>query len=318
MATCTHINVHCVCQSDDYRVLFPPGVAQVNQIVRCNRCGMMYANPRAGADIARIQSDPDDPNWDIAKEFPHYVDKQLLQVRDYTGTKAFLNKLYPQRGRIVEVGSSLGFLLDSFRKDGWDVFGVEPDRNMARYANEHQGIPTVASALEDAGIADESFDVVLMMHVIEHVPDPLQILTEIRRILKPGGYLVMETPRYDTLMFRLLGRRERSLRCDGHVWFFTTESLRNTYERAGLETVRLQRVGRSLTLDRLVHNIGVVTHVKALRVHETATRHGGTLQHFVASVSRRLGLPNWRLHINLRDMQRVVVRKPAGASSPPA
>ena len=65
-----------------------------------------------------------------------------------------------------------------------------------------------------------------MLHVIEHVPDPVGTLREIWRILKPGGHLILETPRYDTAMFWLLGRRERSLSCDGHIFFFTNESLR--------------------------------------------------------------------------------------------
>ena len=61
-----------------------------------------------------------------------------------------------------------------------------------------------------------------MMHAIEHVSDPYSTWKEIYPILKPGGIFVMETPRYDTLMFKLLGKRERSLSCDGHIYFFTT------------------------------------------------------------------------------------------------
>jgi len=61
---------------------------------------------------------------------------------------------------------------------------------------------------------------------------------------------VLETPRYDTLMLKLLGRRERSLSCDGHIFFFTIDSLRRLYEIAGFELERLDYPPRSLTLDR--------------------------------------------------------------------
>ena len=90
-----------------------------------------------------------------------------------------------------------------------------------------------------------------MLHVIEHLPDPLATLREINRVLKPRGYLVLETPRYDSLMYKVLGRRERSLRCDGHIYFYTTDTLRRTYEAANFELVQLDYVGRSLTFDRL-------------------------------------------------------------------
>jgi hypothetical protein len=67
--------------------------------------------------------------------------------------------------------------------------------------------------------------------------------------------LVLETPRYDTLMFKLLRHRERSMRCDGHVYFFTTSSLEACVRLAGFSVLKREYVGRSLTLQRLLWNI---------------------------------------------------------------
>jgi SAM-dependent methyltransferase len=300
----THSVVCNVCHSDDATILYPAGVAQIQQIVQCNRCGLMYANPRKTPDCEEMKDYPDDPNWDMSKENPQRFEKEKLQVRDYAETRAELNALYPNRGKIVEIGSSMGFLLDSFRKDGWDVLGIDPDRNGCRYASEKNGIPTRVGTLEEARLPDASFDVVLMMHVIEHVPDPAQLLTEIRRILVPGGRLVMETPRYDTLMYKILGRRERSLGCEGHIYFFTNDSLRRIYEAAGFTLEQHDNVGRSMTLDRLMFNVGVVSRSTGF-------------QKFLNNVSRRLGFNNVTLSLNLRDMQRVRIRKDAlpGAKS---
>ena len=147
------------------------------------------------------------------------------------------------------MGSSLGYLLEKFRQDGWDVLGIEPFYQACRYSREQLGLEVINGILESANLPDASADVVLLNHVIEHVDDPLQTLCEVNRILKPGGHFVIETPRYDTLMFKLLGRRERSVSCGGHIYFFTTSSLRKLYEAAGFETVKLDYVGRSLTAD---------------------------------------------------------------------
>jgi SAM-dependent methyltransferase len=290
-----------VCGSDGFKVLYAAGVAQVNQIVKCVGCDLMYANPRKEADLVEIQAWADDPKFDVEKERPQRIEKERLQVRDLDKTRRYVNSLHPARGKVLEVGSSFGYVLDAFRSDGWSVLGIEPDRWASKYAVEKLGIETINSTLEHAQLPDESVDVVVMLHVIEHVPDPVGTLREILRVLKPGGHLILETPRYDTTMFMLLGRRERSLSCDGHIFFFTTATLRNAYTAAGFRLDRLDYTGRSLTLDRVIFNLGVIS-----KSHE--------LQRISASLSRRLQLQKITLTLNLRDIQRVCLVKPSSAA----
>ena len=108
-----------LCQIDDASVLYPAGIAQRNQIVSCNRCGLMYASPREEADCVEIELWQDNPDWDLAEQPSHRYEKERLQIRDYADTRALLARLYPQRGKIVEVGSGLGFQLEaSEKRDG--------------------------------------------------------------------------------------------------------------------------------------------------------------------------------------------------------
>jgi 2-polyprenyl-3-methyl-5-hydroxy-6-metoxy-1,4-benzoquinol methylase len=291
-----------ICGSEGFTVLYAAGVAQVNQIVKCSGCGLMYANPRKEADLVEIESWPDDPTFDVEKAAAQRLEKQRTQVRDMDSTREHLDRLYPSRGRLVEIGSSFGYTLDAFRRDNWSVLGIEPDRWAAKFASEKMRIETIRSTLEAAKLPDEFADVVVMLHVVEHVPDPVGTLREIWRILKPGGHLILETPRYDTAMFWLLGRRERSLSCDGHIFFFTSESLRRAYTAAGFQLERLDYTGRSLTLDRVVYNIGVISK-------------SPLLQRISASVSRRLHLQKISVKINLRDIQRACLVKSREAES---
>jgi SAM-dependent methyltransferase len=310
MLSCTKKFVNCnVCGADDWKIVFPEGVAQISRIVKCNQCGLMYANPRAKPpDCEEIQSWNDNASvaldhdllteggsssWLAVLRF----EKERLQVRDYDDTRGLLKKLHPKNGKLIEIGSGMGFLLQTFRNDGWEVLGVEPDRGACNYAKEYLHVPAVCGLLNDADIPDGACDVVLMMHVIEHVPDPLGLLQEIYRVLKPGGHLVMETPRYDSLMFKILGRRERSVGCDGHLYFFTTDTLRKIYEKAGFRQVRLDLVGRSLTVDRLAF---VVAHMSKSKL----------LHKGLGFVSRKMKLQKIQIYLNFRDMQRVVVERP--------
>lgn len=283
-----------LCGSESSFELFAAGVAQVHRIVQCSECGLMYADPPGSPEHRDIESWPDDPAWDIERERPQRFEKERLQVRDYRRTRERLLRLHPRRGTLVEVGASLGFLLAAFRDDGWQVKGIEPDVNGCKYARQRLGLDVFHGVLEAANLPDASADVVVMLHVIEHMPDPEATLREVWRILKPGGHLVLETPRYDSLMFRLLGRRERSIRCHGHVFFFTTSTLRRACELAGFVVQETKYPGRSLTLDRLVYNLSVMAR-------------GGRFQ--PVDASRRAGLQRFAVRLNLRDVQRVIAAK---------
>lgn len=287
-----------LCGSDDYTVLFESGLAQINQIVKCNCCGLMYANPRAQEpDCVLIeQYDPNFVLSSLRDIYSQRTEKEALQVRDYETTKAYLSKHYPQKGKLVEVGSGLGYLLNFFKQDGWDVLGAEPNVGMCKYAEIELGIKAIPTILEKAELPDESADAVLMMHVIEHVPDPFGTLQEVYRILKPGGMLVLETPRYDTLMFKLLGKRERSLSCEGHIYFFTTDTLKKMASKAGFTVQKVDYVGRSLTVDRLFYNVGVISKSQIVK-------------RSLEWISKKLHLNQVWLEINVRDMQRFYLKK---------
>lgn len=286
-----------LCGADDYVVVFAPGLAQPNRIVRCKACGLMYGNPRlSNVDCECVKGhDPAFLDTLMQRHDPRRG-KEEQQVVDFAPTREALAKAYPQRGKLLEIGCSYGFLSKYFRDDGWDTTGLEPDPIPARHAREVLGLRVVDAVPSQARLPAASFDVVLMMHVIEHAPDPREMLAEIHRVLKPGGTLVMETPRFDSLAFRLLRHRERSIACEGHVYFFTTRTLGALARDAHFEVDRLDLVGRSMTLERLLWNVGVVS--KSRR-----------LMDWIQRASRRLGLERWRVKLNARDMQRLYARK---------
>jgi SAM-dependent methyltransferase len=289
-----------LCGSDRYSVVFEAGAAQANRIVKCETCGLLFANPRQRVpDIDMIREY--DPNWVYE---PHAdgnkwrVEKESLQVRDYRGTRKFLAQKFPRRGVLVEIGSGLGYLLNSFKSDGWNTLGIEPNAGLSLAARRELGLDSVAGTLEDARLEPASVDVATMMHVIEHVPDPMSTFREVLRILKPCGCFVVETPRYDTLMFKMLGRRERSLSCDGHIYFFTTQTLARMATSVGFKILRTEYVGRSLTMDRLFYNFGVMSK-------------SGAIDRALRKMSNALRLNDVSITLNVRDMQRVYLEKPA-------
>ncbi len=287
--------VRCnLCGADDYRVIFPAGYAQLHQIVRCRRCGLMYANPQVHVDCAEYAARQNIEVYDPASEANRqYYQKQVFQLPDNLRALAVLERVLPRRGRLLEVGCFLGLFLDRIRAAGWQVVGLEPNRMVASYARATYGLDVVDGVLPNPALPSANFDAAMMLHVIEHMPDPAEGLRELRRVLKRGGVLVVETPRFNSLAFKLLGRRERSIQnCPGHIFFFTEQTLRQILEHSGFKVFRTERVGRTLTLERFLFNVGLVTRC-------------AFLQGWFARTARALHLEKVRVHVNLRDMQRM-------------
>jgi SAM-dependent methyltransferase len=256
----------------------------------------MFANPQEIVDCERLLSAAGSEEIDLNGPGRQYFKKQLIQLPDNLRALAMLNRLLPQRGRILEVGSFLGIFLDRIRAEGWDVVGLEPDHAVAEYARKTYGLPIVEGVLPNPNLGSGQFDAVMMLHVIEHMPDPAGSLRELRRLLKPGGVLVVETPRFDSLIFKLVGRRERSLNnCSGHIYFFTVGTLTRLGEQCGLKAEKVELVGRTLTVDRLLGNLGAMSQNRRF-------------SNWLGRISACLHLDRVRLKVNVRDMQRIYFR----------
>lgn len=141
-------------------------------------------------------------------------------------------------GRLLEIGSGGGKQLTIMRSLGWDVRGVDRDPDARRNA-ESRGLTVDAGVLEDQGYPDGTFDAVISNHVIEHVFDPLGLMKEIYRTLKPGGHMVFITPNIESLGQRLYRNADvMFMDSPRHLFVFTMPSLRLLAEKAGFDEVK--------------------------------------------------------------------------------
>jgi 2-polyprenyl-3-methyl-5-hydroxy-6-metoxy-1,4-benzoquinol methylase len=152
------------------------------------------------------------------------------------GCEAYLVGM-PQ-GRVLDVGCGDGKTLAIMRDLGWQVFGVEPDLEAARAARKAYGIEVFAGDLDAANLESESFDAVLLHHVIEHVQDPQALLVQCRRLLRKGGRLVIMTPNLAGLGHRVFGRAWFALDPPRHLVLFTSGALKQMAQRSGLRVVK--------------------------------------------------------------------------------
>lgn len=131
---------------------------------------------------------------------------------------------------LLDIGCATGALIASLRETGWRVTGVEISPS-AEYGKNVRKLDIRNLPLEENNFADNSFDVVLASHLIEHLNDPRSFLSEINRILKENGYVFITTPNISGFQARLFGGRWRSAIFD-HLYLFSVRTLKQMLKNA--------------------------------------------------------------------------------------
>jgi len=138
--------------------------------------------------------------------------------------------------RSLDVGCSLGYSVEAACRFGWDAHGVDISRDAIRHCRVH-GLRCQCVAGADLPYPDGYFDVLTAWHVIEHVRDVAQTLSEWARVLQPGGVLVLETPDSDCLKLKLRGGSYSRFWALGHTYTFNRRNLAPLVEAAGLAII---------------------------------------------------------------------------------
>jgi 2-polyprenyl-3-methyl-5-hydroxy-6-metoxy-1,4-benzoquinol methylase len=215
-----------------------------------------------------------------------------------------VGKVQAASKRLLDVGCGNGHFLRVARRLGWLSYGVEMDEAAAAAARLRGG-EILGAGLADLGPDfDEFFDVVTLSHVIEHLHDPVEALRHCWRILRPGGYIWLETPNVDAAGYGAYGKHWRGLEPPRHLVLFNTDALFACLERTAFEGLRLlpsRDVGDRLFLLSAASRFGLIAEREveslprkkrrearrvAVRAHRTAQREPGKAE-FIAMVGYR-------------------------------
>jgi SAM-dependent methyltransferase len=142
--------------------------------------------------------------------------------------------------RLLDVGCGSGLLLDSIRRRGFTVTGVDISPGAARAARIEHGITVKTGTLGGASFDAESFDIVTMFHTLEHVTEPRAFLGEARRVLQPGGRLIIQVPNIRSWQSRLLGGRWHGLDIPRHTVDYSLRSLERLLGACGFAAERVR------------------------------------------------------------------------------
>lgn len=254
-----------MCGADDYSVVYPAryGNAQpdeimetfrssgdeilVDQLVRCNECGLQYLNPRLKSDLilSGYSQGTDEA----------FISQNAARERTFAKSLDLIERYKPEKGRLLDVGTAAGAFLGVAHQRGWGVSGCEPNRWMAEWGSNHYGIEICPGTIFDMDLLDAEFDVVTLWDVLEHTPDPQAVLHECRRVLKPGGILIVNYPDIQSAIARLLGRKWVFL-LSVHLYYFTPATIRRMLEGTGFKVTRSKLHWQSLELGYILFRMG--------------------------------------------------------------
>lgn len=206
-----------------------------------------------GADLMTVSPPPTAAALTEYYNSSYEIDPKAACKRMQSKAPQLLNWLEQRNapGRLLEVGCSYGYLLLEAEARGWTVTGVEPSTEAAEVARKSISGTVINGTLEDVirREAGSEFDAAVMLHVIEHVPDPEAELRRVAAQLKADGLLILATPNIRSLQHRLLRRWWEWVIPPAHLWYFSQESLSALLDRTGFEVFEtLTRRGDSIGL----------------------------------------------------------------------
>lgn len=228
------VNACWVCGAKERRNL---GERHRMEIVECENCGFMFPNPRvAESEIGRLYSSQ---YWNVHQRVSNLATLRDRALYDYHNalSRVFLVKAYRSNGRWLDIGCASGALVKRAMEHGYKGVGLEISADVADAGKELFGVKIVTGRIETAKLATQSFDVVTMFDVFEHLYEPDRAMQRIRRVLGRGGVLIIETFRTDCDDFRSKGLDHPDCKPHEHVGMYRDDHIDRVVQRNGFELV---------------------------------------------------------------------------------
>jgi SAM-dependent methyltransferase len=219
------------------------------QIFKCGNCKIQFMNPQYTDEH-------------LSNYYSTYIrDESKIEdelIKSHTYCLSLVEAFLPKRGNLLEIGSGNGYLLTVAKERGWIPLGHEIDCESAGKVSVKIGMKILCGEFTALEI-NNKFDAVIMLHVLEHLKDPVKHIKKINSVLKNSGILFIALPniqsRSGLFKFGLekLKIKRRNVAAyydtDHHLWYYTPFTIRKFLEMSGFEIIRIYS-GENINLKR--------------------------------------------------------------------
>lgn len=207
-------------------------------IIQCRQC-----------NLARTFPMPDDDILDAHSESHYYGEKKnkflpiLQHVRDRLSkirVRSYLSKIPAsvKRPKILDIGCAEGRLLKAFYKSGCDCYGVEHSSYPEKRFINPDKIKYFVGDLKSHNLKNESFNIIILWHVLEHLDNPNFVISNIYDLLTPDGILILAVPNMSATEARVFKQSWFHLDVPWHKYHFTKNSLQYVTEKNKFKIVK--------------------------------------------------------------------------------
>jgi len=189
-----------------------------------------------------------DEYWDEVNEHIYSDPAVINELQKKFGRYLGKARTKAPNPRLLDVGSGAGIFLDSARKAGFEATGVEPSSRAVAIASSRYNVPVVCDLLRSDDNLPRDFGVIALWDVIEHVPDPVELLKVCAEHLADNGLLVLETPNEGSLLRQIIrlarsitGKRidlQNKIYYRAHRYYFTKQAMCMLLERCGYSDIQ--------------------------------------------------------------------------------
>lgn len=253
-----------------------------NCLYKCCNCGLVFVS-QSSADVEKLYAEAEDDIY-LAEEAGRRKAARKVIKRI---------KRYKRSGRLLEIGCSAGLFIDEARKAGFSAEGVELSDWAVNHAREKFGLTVFHGALELASFADQSFDVIVLLDVIEHLIDPKQLLLTARRLLKNNGIIYISTPNIDSFVARRMKSKWWGINFF-HLFYFSRTTLSQLLESVNYVPKK------------------VYSHTRYFSIHyllEHLEKYSGWLNHVIRRIVGLAKLHKCLFPVNFYDQVDIIATK---------
>lgn len=214
---------------------------------QCSSCGLIW--------LAKAEQPANDQMHYDEEYYAEEFSGRKNTNEAFSNRLPFIEKFVVRPSKVLEIGAAAGDFLNVLEQRGHRVAGVELSARAVREAEEKYNYKFFHGDLLGAQFPKEEFDVVMMYHVLEHVPNPQTLLAEIRRVLKKGGVLIIEVPHptgIDSIFSKKL--RKNIFDYPHHRFAFPPRTLRKIIGEANLN-IRCLEASPSFLIMNLIKRV---------------------------------------------------------------
>lgn len=198
----------------------------------CHRCQTLFTSR---LPLASDGHDYDNYYSDLNLNIPSFIYKRLEEI--IHGFSQFR-----VHNRLLDVGFGAGTILQAAKGKGWQTFGVEISKPAIENAKA-LGFDVFHGELSEANYPDEYFDVITASEILEHLPEPVKLLEEVAKILRPGGLFWATTPSSKSLSYKLMGLNWSAIGPPDHLQLFSRKGIYSMLKKAGFSQIKIYTHG---------------------------------------------------------------------------